>query len=36
MKKNENVNWQNWTENLPTIPDNYHFELNSDWKIDDN
>ena len=33
--KNENVNWQDWTKNLPAIPDKYHFELNSDWKSDD-
>ena len=34
-QKDENVQWQNWTENLPTISDSHHFELNCDWKPDD-
>ena len=34
-QKDENVQWQNWTENLPTISDSHHSELNCDWKPDD-
>ena len=34
-QKNDNVQWQSWTDNLPTISDNHHPELNCDWKPDD-